>query len=98
MMRKNQVFATGVQVKTRPEFLHRHHRAFDMPAGTPLADRCLPRGFARLRSLPEGEVAGAVLLVFVDVNARAVVHAGKVFFWKLSLLGEFGYAEIVITV
>src|SRR5271155_2532416 len=52
VMRKNQVFAAGMQVETRPQFLHRHHRALDMPARTPWPDRCLPRRLARLRSFP----------------------------------------------
>src|SRR6266566_173725 len=73
-MRENQVFAAGVQVKTRPEFLHRHHRAFDVPAGTTRPDRCLPRGFAGLWSLPESEVAGAVLPVFGKFRYAEIVR------------------------
>ncbi len=69
-----------------------------MPARTAGSDRRVPRGFARLRSLPEGEVAGTVLFVFVDVDARAVGHAGKIFFRKLAVAGKFRDAEIVRTV
>src|SRR6202142_235648 len=51
VMRKNQIFATGVQVETRSQFLHRHYRALDMPPRTPRPDRRVPRGLTRLRSL-----------------------------------------------
>src|ERR1035441_5403188 len=94
-MRENQIFAAGVQVEARPELLHRHHRALYVPARTPRPNRRIPRGFARLRSLPEGEVAGAVLFVLVDVDARAVGHARKIFLRELAVCGEFRDAEIV---
>ena len=63
--------------------------------GRPGPMRRIPRGFAGLGGFPEGEVAGAVFFVFVDVDASAVVHAGEIFFRELAVLGEFGDAEIV---
>src|ERR1017187_2790123 len=69
---KNQVFSASVQIEAWTEFLHRHHGTLDVPAWTARADRCVPRGFARLRSLPEREVSSTVFFVFVYVHARAV--------------------------
>ena len=34
VVREDQVFATGVQIEARAKFFHRHHGAFDVPAGT----------------------------------------------------------------
>ena len=79
VMGKDKVFAAGVQVEAGAELLHRHDRALDVPAGTAGADGGIPRGFAGLGSFPEGEVAGAVFFVFVDVDAGAVGHAGEIF-------------------
>ena len=94
-MREDEVFAAGVEVEAGAELLHRHDGAFDVPAGTAGADRGLPRSFAGLGSFPESEVAGAVFFVFVDVDAGAVGHAGKIFFRELAVLGKFGDAEII---
>ena len=44
-----------------------------MPSRTPRPNHRIPRRFTRLRSLPEREVAGTVFLVFVHINARAVL-------------------------
>ena len=94
VMRKHQVFAAGMQIKAFAQVLHRHGGALDVPARTAAPNRCVPGCLAWLGSFPEREVAGAVLLVFVHIHARAVFHAAEVFLRELAVLGEFGDAEV----
>ena len=79
MMRKSQVFATGMQIKAIAQVLHGHYGTFNMPARTPGADRTFPEGLAFFGSLPESEVAGIVFLIFINVHAGANFHAGEIF-------------------
>src|SRR5208283_2870196 len=58
-------------------------------------DLRLPHGFARLGSLPQREVAGVVLLVFVHIDARAVGHAREVLLRQLAVFGKLGDAEVI---
>ena len=69
MMRKNQVFATHVDVQRLSELSDAHDRALEVPAGPPSPPRRIPgrthrlvHGFGRL---PEGEVTDIFLLVLV---------------------------------
>src|ERR1039457_5889479 len=86
MMRKDQVFSSGMQVEALSEFPHRHDGAFQVPARTPGSNRRIPRSFSWLGRLPEGEVARAVFVIFVDINAGAVQHVAEVFFRELAVL------------
>ena len=86
MMRENQVLAARMQIETRSQLRHRHHRALNMPPGTPRPNCRLPRSLARLGRFPQREIARAVFFVFVDIHARAVFHAGKIFFRQLTVL------------
>ena len=95
VMRKDKVFAAGVQVEAFPQHFHGHDGALDMPARAAGADDRVPGSLAGLGRLPQSEVAGAVFVVFVEIHPRAVFHAGKIFFGKLAVGGEFGDAEIV---
>jgi len=63
--------------------------------GTAGSDRRFPRSFARLGRLPQREIAGVVLFIFVGGDARAVLHALKVFLRELSILRELCDAEII---
>ncbi len=53
--------------KCGPEQRHGHRRAFDVPAGTSGSPRRLPRGFVRLRRLPQHEVE-RIALALVDLH------------------------------
>src|SRR6185369_15134806 len=74
VMGEDQVDAARVDVERRPEMLHRHRRALDVPARATRADRGVPGWLARLRALPEGEVADVVLGVLVGLDAFADPH------------------------
>ena len=63
--------------------------------GRPGPIGCLPERLARLRRLPQREVARVVFLVLVDVDARAVFHAGKIFLRELAVGGKLRDAEVV---
>ncbi|MNC86652.1 hypothetical protein D3C83_23240 [compost metagenome] len=53
-----------MDVEVRAEQFARHRRAFDVPAGTPLAPRRIPGRFALLRLLPQHEVERVLLGAF----------------------------------
>ena len=76
VMRKHQVDAAGVDVDRRfAEQPQRHRRALDVPAGTAGAAADVPRRLARLGRLPQHEVARALLVVLVGIDARAGLDA-----------------------
>ena len=79
VVREDEILAAGVQVKTFAQLLHRHDRTFDVPAWAARANARIPRGFAGFRSFPEGEIAGTVLVVFVEIDAGAVFQIGEIF-------------------
>ncbi len=79
VMRKDEVLASGMKIEALAELLHRHDGAFEVPAGPAGTDGSIPGSFAGFRSFPESEVAGTVFIVFIDVDAGAVKHAGEVF-------------------
>ena len=95
VMRKDEVFAASVQIESVSQFLHRHGRALNVPAGTSRPDRTLPERLPRLGSLPKGEVASVVFFVFIHVNPRAIFHSGKVFFRKLAVGGKTCDAKVI---
>ena len=98
VMREDQIFSAGVQVKSFPEFVHRHDGALEVPARASRADGRFPRSFAWLRGLPEREVASAVLIIFIDVDAGAILHAAEISFRKLAVLRKLGDAEVIRSV
>src|SRR5262245_17857707 len=75
-MWKQQIDAAGVELDWRlAEETQRHRRALEVPAGAARTEAVIPRRLFRLWRLPQHEVAGALLLVLVDINAGAVLHA-----------------------
>src|SRR5579871_3273995 len=74
MVREDQIDAAAVNVDRQltEQFL-RHRRTLDVPPGAPRREPGLPDRLARLRSLPEYEVAGVFLVVLVRINARAAL-------------------------
>ena len=60
-----------------------------MPAWPAGPDRRVPGSFAGFRSFPEGEVAGAVFFILIDIDAGAVSHAGEILFDSLPYSGNF---------
>ena len=67
--------------------------------GRPRAQRGLPGVFANavrvsFDRLPEGEVAGCVLLVFIDVDACAVFDPFEIFLRELAVFREARDAEV----
>ena len=54
----------------------------------------IPGSLAGLGGLPEGKVAGRVLLILVHIDARAVFHAAQVFLAQLAVLRKGGQAEV----
>src|SRR5258706_6586337 len=72
VMRKNQIDATGVQVKSLAQIFHGHGRALDMPTSPAASDAGVPgRFFGFVWGFPESEVARVFLLAFVPVHAFA---------------------------
>src|SRR5688572_13152344 len=72
VMREYEVDAAGMNVDGRlAEQAQRHRRALDVPAGAarPAAD--VPRRLVLLGRLPQHEVARALLVVLIRVDARA---------------------------
>ena len=94
VVRKDQIDAAGMDVERCAEVLNGHHGALDVPAGTARADFGIPRGFAGFWRFPEGEVAGVVLLVFVNVDARARNHLGEIVVRELAVGREGADPEI----
>ena len=95
VVRKDEVFAAEMDVEALAQVLHAHGGALDVPAGTAGTDLGVPALLAGFGSLPQGEVAGIVFVVFVDVDARAVGHAGEVLLAELAVRREAGDAEVV---
>src|ERR1041384_2856519 len=94
-MRKNQIDPAAMNVKRFTQVLHRHCRAFQMPAGSAFAKR---RGPARLafffRPFPQNEVARGVFFLFVGVDTRARLIAFDFQSRKPAILRKRTYAEV----
>src|SRR5437763_6050823 len=95
MMRKDQVFTSGVKVKALSQILHGHYGALDVPSWPPFADGSFPECLAFFGGLPQGKIARIIFFIFVYINARANLHAAKVFFRELAVLGKLRNAEII---
>ena len=50
--------------------------------------------FPGLGRLPQGEVPGRILVVFVEIHTGAVADGRKVLLGQLAVLRKSGYAEI----
>src|SRR5271156_2664045 len=92
VVREHEVFASGVEVDVFAEELGGHGGALDVPAGAAGAEGGVPVAFERaigggLDRLPQGEVAGGVLVVLVDVDAGSVFDAGEVLLGELAVVG-----------
>src|SRR5580704_8510496 len=83
-----------MEVEVVSQVLGGHGRAFDVPARAAGAEVGLPVILAGLGGFPEGEVAGRVLVVLVDVDTGAVGDAGEVLLGQLAVVRERGDAEI----
>src|SRR5271155_564867 len=79
VMREDEVFSAGVEIEALAQFLHRHDRALQVPAGASRTYRGIPRSLTRLGSFPQREVARAVFVVFVNIDAGPVEHSAEVF-------------------
>ncbi len=91
VVREDEVVAAAVDLKADAELLLGHRRAFDVPAGAPLADVGVPRRLTGLLlRLPKREVARVLFLVLVRVHAlaRADDVAGEVDLRELAVFGE----------
>src|SRR6266404_1394137 len=73
VMRKNQVFASDMQIKARPQDFHAHRAALDVPAGPALAPRTWPENVAVLRQtrLPKREVGERFLRILIIAHPLA---------------------------
>src|SRR4029450_11935524 len=71
VMRKDQILAAAVKVERGAEILHGHRGALDVPPRPTRSPRTVPGGLARLRGLPQREIARiALALVHLDTGAR----------------------------
>ena len=91
---EDQVSPAAVEVEAVAQVLHAHGGALEVPARPPRPEGGVPVRFPFPPALPEDEVAGAVALVLVRVDARPVPHAGEVLLGQLAVLGETTDPEI----
>src|SRR5688572_6606747 len=91
VMGKDQIDATGMDIKSLAEILHRHRRTLDVPAGPPTSEFGIPCGLIRTGSrLPQREVARVFFFVLVGIDAFAGPGdvAGKVDLRQLTVFRE----------
>src|SRR5512135_3562714 len=77
VVRKDEVFATGMDVEGLAQMLESHRRALDMPARPAGAPWTVPCGFAGFRSLPKREVQ-RICLALVHFHPRPGLHVLKI--------------------
>jgi hypothetical protein len=94
MVGEHQVLAPGVQVEALAQVSERHGGTLNMPARPAGAEPSIPVVFPGLGSLPQGEVAGRILVVFVHIHPRAVADGGEILLRQLAVLRKPGNAEI----
>src|SRR5439155_5008614 len=95
VVREDQINASAVDVEGLPEILHRHGRAFEVPAGTTLAKRGRPTRLAFFFGrLPQNKVASVSLVVLVDVDSGARDISFKLQARELAVAGERRDAEV----
>ena len=93
VMRELQVQAAAVDVERLAEVLHAHGRALDMPPRTPRSPRRLPGRLARLRPLPQREIAGVALLL-AHLDARPRFQLLRVAVAQLAVVGVLAHLEV----
>ncbi len=91
---EHEVFAAGVEIEGVAEILHGHGGALDVPAGAAGAEGRFPGRLAGFGGLPQGEVAGGVLIVLVEIDAGSIFDAGEVFLGELAVGGKTRDAEV----
>src|SRR5438445_10660352 len=69
VMRKDQVGAAAVHIDLLAEVFERHRRAFDVPAGAPVAPGAGPAGFGGGARLPQDEIQWVLLARIVGIRA-----------------------------
>ena len=94
---EDQILTAAVEVKGLAQIVAGHGGAFDVPARSALAPGRIPVGFARLGSLPHGEVQRLFLAV-IDVDACACLQFLDGLAGQLAVLRERGGAEIYVAV
>src|SRR5260370_24789772 len=97
-MRNQEVDAAAVNVQRFAEIALGHRRAFDGPARTAMAEVCIPRRpeilIARLRLLPQREVADRLLVVPVSSNSGAGTRSGAVEVSQRAVTGKAADSEV----
>src|ERR671924_896479 len=72
MMRKEEVDPATMKIERVAQVLHRHRRTFKVPAWPAVSKGSGPAGLPRIfRGLPQDEIAGLLLFVFVRIDASA---------------------------
>ena len=92
MVRKNEVQPAAVDVEGLSEKLHRHGRAFDVPARAPAPPGGIPRRLPRLLCLPQGEIE-RVPLVFPRHHALAGAELLHIPVAQLGVPRPLGHGE-----
>ena len=92
VMGKDQVFAAQVEIEAGAEGFHAHGAAFDVPAGPAFAPRAGPEDRAVVGDarLPEGEIGGGFLGVFIAADALAGAHFLEVQFEQAAIMAAAG--------
>src|SRR5438128_11029515 len=97
MMRKDEIDAAGMNIKSLSQVFHRHRRAFNVPAWPAVSQAGVPGRLVRSRCrFPQSEIARVFLLVTVciDAFARAGYVACKVNPRELAVFRERANAII----
>src|SRR5437667_12562602 len=76
VMRKDQVGAAAVHIDLLAEVFERHRRAFDVPAGAPVAPGAGPAGFGGGARLTEYEIQWVLLarIAWILATLRREIH------------------------
>src|SRR5205823_7197336 len=94
VVREDQVHATAVDVELAAEVGGRHRRALQVPARTPGAPRRRPGRLARLRALPQREVARVALAA---CQRLALLDLVETLPGQLAVTGERLHGEVDVT-
>src|SRR5438445_5097755 len=72
MMRKDEIDAAGMNIKSLAQILHRHRRAFNVPARPAMSQAGVPGRLVRSRCrFPQSEISRVFLFVTVSIDALA---------------------------
>ena len=89
-----QVDPASVDVEALAKICHRHRGAFQVPSRPSRAEGAVPARLPRAGRLPEHEVAGVVLVIFVGVHPGARADAAGVQAGELAVLGPAADAKV----